>query len=132
MLFGRIDRIDTNGNQHCIVDYKTGASANQATVDSAEEVQLITYALLDESVDKVFYLNVDESKGVRVGASLSGQELEELKASCRTRLDEIIQMISEGHELQAWGDERTCGYCQYQGICRRPFWSDDPGLRPGP
>ena len=74
ILFGRIDRIDSNNsNEKLIIDYKTGRSANQESVDTAEDVQLITYALLDDDVDNVFYLQLDDNKGgVKPAASLSG------------------------------------------------------------
>ena len=124
LLFGRIDRIDSNAQEKLIIDYKTGRSAKQASVDSAEDVQLITYALLDNEVDNVFYLHLDDSKGgVKQAASLSGESLQALKSACSTRLNDIIQMTHDGHIYTAWGDENVCNYCQYNGVCRKPFWS---------
>lgn len=124
-LFGRIDRIDKNTQRKQIIDYKTGGSARQEAVDSAEDVQLITYSLLEDDVDSVFYLKLDDIKsGIKQGAELSGETLETLKTACRSRLENIIQMIHRGHTLQAWGDEQVCSYCRFAGICRKPFWSE--------
>lgn len=125
ILFGRIDRVDNDADEKCIIDYKTGVSASQETVDKAEDVQLVTYALLDDEVKNVFYLSLDDSKrGVRQGASLSGETLQTLKASCSQRLNEIIKMTHDGYSLTAWGDDKVCSYCKFDGICRKPFWSE--------
>ena len=121
-LYGRIDRIDSNNEHKSIIDYKTGQSANQDEVDSAEDVQLITYALLDDDVDNVLYLNLDNTKGVKQGASISGDELLSLKNSGKNRLSDIIQMTQDGKRYSAWGSEKVCSYCKYTGICRKPFW----------
>ena len=124
ILFGRLDRIDSNSSdEKLIIDYKTGRSANQESVDTAEDVQLITYALLDDDVDNVFYLQLDDNKGgVKPAASLSGDALKTLKTVCTDRLNELIQMTHNGHVFTAWGDEKVCSYCRYDGICRKSFW----------
>lgn len=122
ILFGRIDRVDRNPDHKCIIDYKTGRSAKQDAVDNAEDVQLVSYALLDEEVDNVFYLNLDNKDGVKKAASLEGEALESLKQGCKERLNNIIQMTHDGHSYTAWGDESVCSYCRYTGICRKPFW----------
>jgi len=127
VLFGRIDRIDTNidNGEKLIIDYKTGRSANQASVDNAEDVQLITYALLNNDVDNVFYLSLDDSKGgVKQAASLSGESLQSLKLACTARLNELITMTHDGHSFTAWGDDNVCSYCRFDGICRKPFWAE--------
>lgn len=123
ILSGRLDRIDNDADEKCIIDYKTGRSADQETVNKAEDVQLVTYALLDDEVKNVFYLNLDDSKrGVRQGASLSGESLQTLKVSCSQRLNDIIKMTHDGYSLTAWGDDKVCSYCKFDGICRRSYW----------
>ena len=119
-IFGRLDRVDRNNNEHCIIDYKTGSSASQNDIDSGENIQLTTYALLDEAATNIIYLILDDPKHkIKEGASLSGETLETLKAEVLLRLKSILGMIQQNRELPAWGDVTTCGYCQFDGLCRR-------------
>jgi ATP-dependent helicase/nuclease subunit B len=122
-IFGRIDRIDTNYKHHDIIDYKTGRSARQQDVDSGEDVQLATYALLDEHAEKVSYLSLDEKEGgVKTGAIIQGEELGHLKHSVSKRLQTMLEMANNGHALTAWGDAGVCSYCNFEGLCRRVNW----------
>lgn len=126
-LYGRLDRIDTsleNDSQHGIIDYKTGKAASQADVDSGEDVQLATYALLAGDTSSVKYLALDEGNGaVRTRSSLEGESLRALTHDIRERLQTVINMQREGKPMPAWGDERTCSYCDFIGLCRRKVWS---------
>ena len=119
-IFGRLDRVDKSDNGHCIIDYKTGSSASQSDIDSGENIQLTTYALLDEAASNIIYLILDDSKHkIKEGASLSGETLETLKADILLRLKSILGMIQQNKELPAWGDTSTCNYCHFDGLCRR-------------
>jgi len=125
-LYGRLDRIDTHvehNNHHCIIDYKTGSTARQADVDCGEDVQLASYALLAGETSSVMYLALDEANGsVRTRASLEGEELRSLTHDIRDRLQTVVNMGREGRPLPAWGDEKTCSYCDFTGLCRKKAW----------
>ena len=125
-LYGRLDRIDADIEQehhHCIIDYKTGSSARQADVDCGEDVQLASYALLAGETNSVMYLSLDESNGsVRTRASLEGEELRSLTHDIRERLQTVVRMEHDGKPLPAWGDEKTCSYCEFTGLCRKKVW----------
>lgn len=122
-VYGRLDRIDSNGNKHAIIDYKTGYSAKQADIDSGEDIQLTTYAMLDDDCEQVFYLSLDEKDGVvRSRASLSNETLETLKTRSLERLKILIAMIEKKHALHAWGDNASCQHCNFSGLCRRQAW----------
>ncbi|MCW8830580.1 MAG: PD-(D/E)XK nuclease family protein, partial [Gammaproteobacteria bacterium] len=119
-IFGRLDRIDKSNNEHCIIDYKTGRSASQADVDCGENIQLTTYALLDEAATNIMYLALDEPEGkVKNGAELSGDELNSLKEDVLHRLKSMLGMIQQKKELPAWGDTTSCSYCNFEGLCRK-------------
>jgi ATP-dependent helicase/nuclease subunit B len=125
-VYGRLDRIDQpDTNDHSvIIDYKTGGSAQQNDVDTGEDVQLITYAMLDQKVDQVMYLSLDESNGeVKTRAQLTGDELQQLRADSEQRLQEIFSLLNSAHPLTAWGDEASCQYCHFAGLCRRNIWN---------
>lgn len=127
-LYGRLDRIDTHIDQsdhHSIIDYKTGSTAKQLDVDSGEDVQLATYALLAGETTSVMYLSLDESNGsVKPGAGLEGEDLRLLAGDVRERLQTMINMQREGKPMPAWGDDKTCSYCDFSGLCRRKVWGN--------
>mgnify|MGYP001823828339 CR=1 FL=1 len=127
-LYGRLDRVDTETNQgrhRTIIDYKTGSTASQADVDSGEDVQLVTYAMLASDVSQVLYLSLDQSDGsVRTKTSLADEALQTLTRSSRERLQSIIAMQRDGQPMPAWGDEQTCSYCDFIGLCRKRIWGN--------
>ena len=126
-LYGRLDRIDRHLHEpghRAIIDYKTGASPSQDDVDSGEDVQLASYALLAEDAWSVSYLALDENNGaVRTRASLEGDALRALTQSVRERLETVIRMQRAGSRMPAWGDEQSCSRCDFVGLCRRKVWS---------
>ena len=128
-LYGRLDRIDTHlldRSRRAIIDYKTGASASQAEVDSGEDVQLASYALLADDTVAVQYLSLDEGdSAVRTKASLEGDNLRVLTHAVRERLQTLIRMQREGSRMPAWGDEQTCRRCDFIGLCRKKVWSKE-------
>jgi ATP-dependent helicase/nuclease subunit B len=128
VLYGRLDRIDAGLEQHdhhCIIDYKTGSTAPQADIDSGEDVQLASYALLAGETDRVMYLSLDEGNGaVKTRASLEGEQLRSLNHDIRERLQTMVSQLREGRPLPAWGDSKTCSYCDFSGLCRKKVWSE--------
>jgi len=98
VLHGRLDRIDTGTAGTDILDYKTGGIPKQDDVDSGEEVQLPSYALLTTTLPaRVEYLQVDD----------------------------VLAAIEAGAPLPAWGDAGTCRWCEMDGLCRQQAWLDD-------
>ncbi|MCK5387603.1 MAG: PD-(D/E)XK nuclease family protein, partial [Gammaproteobacteria bacterium] len=125
-LGGRLDRLDKNESGLSVIDYKTGKSATLAEIEQGEAVQLPFYALLAEnelkqSVDRVSYLTL--SNTVKFGAQLSGDELETISQQIGDRLTQIIDEMSDGKALTAWGDESTCQYCNINRLCRKQAWN---------
>jgi ATP-dependent helicase/nuclease subunit B len=127
VLKGRLDRIDSNASGFAIVDYKTGGIPKQADVDSGEDVQLTSYALLTDSLPaRVEYLQVDQK--VKTGAVLEGEPLAKLAADVKQRLNSLLEAIDKGSTLPAWGDAKTCQYCEMDGLCRKQAWLDETPL----
>ncbi len=120
-LKGRLDRIDRNSDQRlAVIDYKTGATPKPAEVNAGEAVQLLSYAMLCDEIDRVEYLQLD--KQVRSVAPLADDDLCRLRSAVRQRLIEMLESIAAGAALPAWGDPDTCGRCQMAGLCRRQTW----------
>jgi len=120
-LVGRLDRIDSNNTEYSIIDYKTGASARQQDIDSAENIQLTSYATLMEEVCNVIYLKLDKGEVKQTGL-VEGETLQELKADIQQRLQTVISDIKSASPLTAWGDTQTCHYCEMSGVCRKQMW----------
>ncbi|MCW8994002.1 MAG: PD-(D/E)XK nuclease family protein, partial [Gammaproteobacteria bacterium] len=124
-LHGRLDRSDSDGAQQAIIDYKTGQTPRDEDVLAGEAVQLPFYVLLaqrpQQPVARVEYLALDgdkvEGKGV-----LEEPQLGELTHAVGARLEALQRQMLDGAGLPAWGDEKTCQYCQMGGICRRQAW----------
>ena len=122
-LSGRLDRVDQDGPDTLVLDYKTGGTPGQGEVDSGEEVQLPSYALLMDTLpQRVEYLSVD---GKVAGRSyLEGEALADIAAGVKERLVTVLGEIEAGKALPAWGDVDTCKYCEMSGLCRQQAWAD--------
>ena len=126
-IYGFLDRIDRNreNSSHAIIDYKTGMTARQEDVDSGENVQLSTYALLDNEASEVSYLSLDSSyQKVETKSCLSAEQLDINREHNRLRLLEIFDQMRTHTPLNAWGDDGVCCYCNFSGLCRRDEWND--------
>lgn len=121
-LTGRLDRVDHNADGVALIDYKTGIMAGSADVESGEAVQLPFYALLmPDPVQRVEYLGLDQR--VKSHGVLEGDALAVLAAANGERLVTLLDHISAGAPLPAWGDDRTCGYCAMRYVCRKDTWT---------
>ncbi len=135
-LHGRLDRIDRQGEAMAVVDYKTGSIATEEEVLNGEAIQLPFYAVLarhrDIDVRQVEYLALD---GTKLGSKVVLQEgeLEQLSNDVAERLKGLQMEMAASQGLPAWGDEKVCGYCQMEGLCRRPSWprEETPGNKKG-
>jgi ATP-dependent helicase/nuclease subunit B len=124
-LRGRLDRIDRGTAGMAIIDYKTGGMPKQAEVDSGEDVQLASYALLAGLLPvRVEYLQVDGE--LRPRACLEGEELALLATAVGERLSSVLADMEAGAALPAWGDSDTCRYCEMDGLCRKQAWLEAP------
>jgi len=119
---GRLDRIDKQDNDYAIIDYKTGVSAKQDKVDSGEDVQLVSYASMLNDVKEVAYFELNKDK-TRIASSLKDEHLADLKQLSQNRLIDMVEQLKQGTSLNAWGDEKTCKYCDMEGLCRKQAWS---------
>jgi len=127
-ITGQLDRIDSDENQLGILDYKTGQIPKQNEVLEGEAVQLPIYALLATSgqqpVREVAYLDLSSKAKIDVPYTLAEDELNVLSQGIASRLSHIVQQIEQGTGLPAWGDAKTCQYCDMKLLCRRQAWDD--------
>lgn len=124
-LKGRIDRVDQQAGRLAITDYKTGKPPSADEVQRGEAVQLSSYALLlDADVTQLEYLQIGNT-GVRADICAQGDELQTLLQRIARRVDAIDKALQLQAALPAWGDDKVCGYCEFDGLCRRNVWQHD-------
>lgn len=117
---GRLDRLDTDGANLAIVDYKTGHIPSNREINLGEAVQLPHYviAMDDAAVTRVEYVDLGANRPKEKG-TLEGEKLNDLTTGIKARLTQMTQDIKAGHPLTAWGDQASCDRCSLAGICRR-------------
>lgn len=121
---GRIDRLDRCDGDLSLIDYKTGRAPRKSWISSGESVQLLFYALLTEQTPaEVMALELSD-EGVSDSVSFRGDQLTELVEEEKARLREIIGNLINGAPMPAWGDTETCGFCEFDGLCRKELWVD--------
>ncbi|MDH5547639.1 MAG: PD-(D/E)XK nuclease family protein [Gammaproteobacteria bacterium] len=120
-ISGRIDRFEVSkdgSGKISIIDYKTGFAHSRDDALKGESVQLAHYALaINEAVTETLFLKIDQDGLSEI--KLADDELKECVTNNRRRLHEITNMARNGSALPAWGDEDTCGWCQFSGLCRQ-------------
>ena len=118
---GILDRIDNSDEGIGIIDYKTGQSPSKTEINNGEAVQLPFYALLlDDHVKRVEYLELNDK--VKTSGYLEDDALEDLMQAQAERLEALFTQLQNGTRLPAWGDNKTCSYCDMSGLCRRDAW----------
>ena len=126
---GRLDRIDQADDKLAIIDYKTGAVPSIKDVMHGEAVQLPFYAMLSKAmtkpVSRVEYLKLDKPDNVNSAVILEGEELDAMLTLIEQRLQTIMQQIQNGEGMPAWPDDKKCGRCDMQTLCRRQVWQDN-------
>jgi ATP-dependent helicase/nuclease subunit B len=129
-LLGKIDRIDTIGNDasspSVLIDYKTGsAQALKGKLrEPLEDTQLAFYAaLLPENASRpprALYLALDGLRGI--------EEIEHhgVADSARALIDGMaseLEQLRAGARLHPLGEGAVCDYCEARGLCRRDHWA---------
>ncbi|MEE8482323.1 MAG: PD-(D/E)XK nuclease family protein [Acidiferrobacterales bacterium] len=121
---GRIDRIDVADGKISLIDYKTGKAPKKKNITGGESVQLLFYALLTEKPPaEIMALELGDD-GVTSTALLKGDVLQGLLDEEMMRLQLVTSALIKGTEMPAWGDPKTCDYCEFEGICRKEHWAE--------
>ncbi len=130
-LFGRIDRIDADGQgQRQLLDYKArdADSLRRGLRDAGEDVQLLFYGLLlDPPAHAAAYLSVQrptdpERPAHGVVKMVDGPE--PYAANVDALLDRLVRdlaRIGAGAPLVANGAETVCARCELRSLCRHGF-----------
>ena len=104
------------------MDYKTGYTPTNISIENGETVQLPFYAMLLNDSIQVEYLDLNTQNSVSSKCVLSTTKLDELKTLHSERLKTLVHAIAHGKTLPAQGVEETCRICDYNGLCRKSHW----------
>lgn len=141
LLRGKVDRIDVDGDDFLIIDYKTGAVPTFTSMHKGYNMQLPLYLmaceqLLDmEPAGGAYYqLKNDQKFGMHLqlgsqkrrdalGGSNTAYKngLQNDLATCRRNVKEVLQGISAGefHPVDSSEAGRCSQYCLFSRICRK-------------
>lgn len=123
VLRGRLDRVDRNGGELAVLDYKTQSQSGlrKKLETPGEDVQLPCYALLLGEVPcQAAFVAVDDEA---VGQVEAGDDIAELAEANRERLHDMFAALYQGAALPAQGIALSCEYCEMRGLCRRDYWN---------
>jgi len=120
-LKGRIDRLDTRGEEKLVLDYKTQSDTvlRNKLKEPGEDVQLACYAYAHEAADAGF-VSIENGKVKLVAPKEDVPLLAQLNVE---RLERVMANIRGGAGLPANGVDAVCGYCEMRGICRKGEWN---------
>jgi len=121
-LYGRIDRLDANGEQRRVIDYKLQSlpTLRDKLRVAGEDVQLACYAA-EYQAQAAAFLSIDNEV---VKAVLPAQEMVTLTRLNLARLTQVIQQLKAGDVAVANGIDAVCAYCEMAGICRKAEWQN--------
>lgn len=122
-LFGRADRIESDGNSTRVVDLKTGLRQDEPTEEQRR--QLLLYAVLVHRTAGAWpsAIAVEDAAGVQYREDLDPAEAE-------AALNEVLAAVAafntaareEDLISRAAPDADRCRWCAHRVVCR-PYWS---------
>jgi ATP-dependent helicase/nuclease subunit B len=135
---GQVDRIDSNGKEYLIMDYKTGGHATQAEIENGKDIQLPLYveatekslSIPREAINGAVYNEV--RKGKRSGGFWSrdaqdrkltnvnrkNKDLDEIVALAGQTVNEAIRRMWRGDFAVEPGNKKYCTWCPARDVCR--------------
>ena len=110
-----------------VIDYKTGSNKiSENEVQSGEQVQLPSYALMAEPIKRAEYwwLSKGSQKDIP-RTSLDGKDLSDLSRKVRARLHDVFISLHTQGKMPANGNETACKHCYAQGVCRKDLSGEE-------
>ena len=121
LISGRWDRVDREGEQAVIIDYKSSDVHEQAAADrrTRESFQLLVYALAWRTIHGQLPIRL-ELRFLESDLIGSTRFTEDDLERCRAQLREAASGI-RARQFPARPEERTCRWCAFQAICPDAF-----------
>lgn len=127
----RVDRLDAVGDKKWVIDYKSSLPGSKPWYeDRPKEPQLLLYALLDEAINALLFLQVKAGQVCSSGLSeekhpvsgLSALKKDDTWSMHREHWQEQLSLLAEefqqGHCMPKPADASICAYCDFQNLCR--------------
>ncbi len=136
-LHGQLDRMDTGGAKHLLLDYKTGnlAKLKSRVKTPDEDTQLAFYAVLAQ--DHPLASAAMAGGDTEVSAAYLHLHRDEVTlvthadvADTADRLSQAMavdwQRLRGGQGMPALGEGPACAHCDHAGMCRKAHWPLHP------
>lgn len=127
----RVDRLDKNADKKWVIDYKsTLPAAKPWNEDRPREPQLLLYALLDEDINALVFVQLkagqvlfsglsEESQDISgIGTIKKDQNWSDLKKTWFNQLTCLAEEFQQGFCLPKPIDTSICQQCDFQNLCR--------------
>ncbi len=127
----RVDRLDKVGENKWVIDYKSTLPANKPwNEDRPKDPQLLLYALLDEDINALFFMQLKSGNLRFSGISEENHDIqgvspikkEEEWSQCKThwhaQLSALAQEFQQGHCSPQPANSSICQLCDFQNLCR--------------
>lgn len=127
----RVDRLDTVDQHKWVIDYKSSLPASKPwNEDRPKEPQLLLYALLDEQINTLLFMQLKSGKllcsGISeekpdltgIGGLKKGESWETNRATWREQLTLLADEFQQGHCPPQPASLGLCQQCDFQNLCR--------------
>jgi ATP-dependent helicase/nuclease subunit B len=127
----RVDRIDQVGEKKWVIDYKSSLPAQTPwEQERPEEPQLLLYALLDEKINALLFLELKNGrltcKGLSAGDTsvkniaplANGQTWDAAVQQWKLQLQDLAQEFHQGECKPTPTRIAICQQCDFQNLCR--------------
>ena len=127
----RVDRLDQVDDKKWVIDYKSSIPANKPwNEDRPQEPQLLLYALLNEEINALLFLQIktgsilcsglseqkSDLKGV--GTLKKEEDWDSTRNKWQQQLNDLAQEILNGHCPPKPINSALCIYCDFKNLCR--------------
>lgn len=127
----RVDRLDKVADKTWVIDYKSTLPTYKPwNEDRPQEPQLLLYALLDENINTLLFMQVKTGNIVCHGLSEEPSDIKGMstlkkeedwpatRAYWQQQLTTLVQEILNGHCLPQPINSTVCTYCDFKNLCR--------------
>lgn len=128
----RVDRLDsTESGQKWVIDYKTTLPQPKPWHEERiQEPQLLLYALLDEAIETLLYMELKQGRSQISGFSsekmtLKGMQSlpkdktwQDLRQQWKNQLEQLAEEFLQGHHPPTPQNTALCASCEFQNLCR--------------
>ena len=122
ILFGRVDRVESDGGRVRVVDLKTGLA--QGPVTPEQRRQLLLYAVLVHRTSGQWpdEIALEDASGSRHAMPLEPAEAEQALADVLSEVANFnLRALRAGASFDANPSADTCRWCPYRVVCHQ-YW----------